>query len=179
MNKIIEFGDWQAEDRVLSLGCGSGWWEVNLMHQKPALELILVDELSAVLNQSDFQETIEYFDKQYGQRLETACQLALCDAAATGLVKGSIDQVWLFNSLHEMEDHVAILAESHRVLRSEGIVIVEEIFAGFPGELHEGCGKALFERHTLFALFEQAGFVFLEETKKDATATYLKFQKEI
>jgi ubiquinone/menaquinone biosynthesis C-methylase UbiE len=179
MNKIIEFGNWDASDTVLSLGCGSGWWEVNLICQNPAQELILVDEQPAVLNQSDLQETIAYFEKQVGVRCDTACQLINCDAAETGLSRDSVDQIWLFNSLHEMENPPAVLRECMRVIVFEGVVIVEEILASFAGKIHEGCGKSLFERAELIELFESTGFVFKGDVQKDDVATYLKFQKEI
>lgn len=179
MNKIIEFGNWDASDTVLSLGCGSGWWEVNLICQNPAQELILVDDQPAVLNQPDLQETIAYFEKQVGVRCETACLLINCDAAETGLSRDSVDQIWLFNSLHEMANPSAVLKECARVLVSEGVVIVEEILAAYAGEIHEGCGKFLFERAELVALFGVEGFAYLGDSRKDDVATYLKFQKEI
>lgn len=179
MNKIIEFGNWDASDTVLSLGCGSGWWEVNLICQNPAHELILVDEQPAVLNQSDFQETIAYFEKQVGVRCDTVCQLINCDAAVTGLLRDSVNQIWLFNSLHEMENPKAVVEECARILVSEGLVIVEEILASYAEEIHEGCGKTLFVREELVKLFDRAGFAFVEDVRKDDVATYLKFQKEI
>jgi ubiquinone/menaquinone biosynthesis C-methylase UbiE len=179
MNKIIEFGNWDASDTVLSLGCGSGWWEVNLICQNPAQELILVDEQPAVLNQSDLQETVAYFEKQVGIRCETACTLINCDAGETGLSHKSVDQIWLFNSLHEMENPKAVVEECARVLVSEGLVIVEEILASYAEEIHEGCGKTLFDREELVKLFDRAGFAFVADVRKDDVATYLKFQKEI
>jgi ubiquinone/menaquinone biosynthesis C-methylase UbiE len=177
MDKIIEFGDWQQTDRILSLGCGAGWWEVNLIHQKPALELILVDYNESVLNQPDFEETLIYFEKQYGQRSETNFQLNTCDASDTRIASETVGQIWILNSLHEMDDQIAVLAECHRVLSSKGTVIVEEVLASRPGEIHAGCGKFLFARETLLGMFEEAGFLFVSEIWKDTEAHYLKFQK--
>lgn len=172
---LFEVGDWTADDCILSLGCGAGWWEINQFIQYEAGELLLLDSNTHVLNQADMDETIEYFEKQFDQRLISPIQLLHADATNIPLGRESVDQIWLLNSLHEMDNPTAVLQEVDRVLKEGGSVIVEEILTG---EIHAGCGKKLFQADELIALFETIDMKLIRRCKKDEEAEYLKFRRE-
>jgi ubiquinone/menaquinone biosynthesis C-methylase UbiE len=172
---LFEVGEWSADDCILSLGCGAGWWEINQVIQNEAGELLLLDPNAHVLNRADIDETIVYFEKQFDQRLISPIQLLHADASSIPLGRESVDQIWLLNSLHEMDHPSAVLQEIDRVLKEDGSVVVEEILTG---EIHTGCGKKLFRADELIALFESIDMKVMRRCKKDKEAEYLKFSRE-
>ena len=172
---LFELGDWSANDGILSLGCGAGWWEINQVIQNEVGELLLLDSNPHTLNRADIDETIVYFEKQFDQRLRSPVQLFHADASNIPLGRESVDQIWLLNSLHEMQHPSAVLKEIDRVLKEGGSVLVEEILTG---EIHAGCGKKLFRADELIALFESIDMKLMRRCKKDVEAEYLKFGRE-
>jgi ubiquinone/menaquinone biosynthesis C-methylase UbiE len=171
---LYEVGEWTAKDCILSLGCGAAWWEIKQTIEREAGELLLLDTNKDVLNWPDLDEAIAYFEEQYGKKATTPATIFHADAAQIPLSDETADQIWLLNSLHELDDLIAILTEIDRVLKAEGSVIVEEILSG---ELHEGCGRRLFTRNEIIDLFESFDLHVVYQTSKDEEADYIKFAR--
>ncbi len=171
---LIEFGGWSDGDCILSIGCGAAWWEIKQIVVQEAGELLLLDYNKDVLNRADVEETIEYFENQAGIRLSTPVQIIHADASAIPLEDESIDQIWLLNSLHEMDEPLEVLNEIDRLLKSDGCIIVEEILSG---GVHEGCGKSLFTIDEISELFSQFDFQIQSKCAKDHAAHYVKFAR--
>lgn len=171
---LFEVGDWSTTDCILSLGCGAAWWEIKQTIEQEAGELLLLDRNKDVLNWSDLQEAITYFEDQYDKKAVTPAQIIHADAADIPLANETADQIWLLNSLHELDDLAAVLAEIDRVLKVDGCVIVEEILTG---GVHEGCGKRLFTRTEIIALFALSDLHVVYQGSKDEEADYIKFSR--
>ncbi len=169
---LYEVGEWTAKDCILSLGCGAAWWEIKQTMEQEAGELLLLDSNKDVLNWPDLDEAIAYFEEQYGKKATTPATIFHADAAQIPLSDETADQIWLLNSLHELDDLKAVLAEIDRVLKTDGCVIVEEILTG---GVHEGCGKRLFTRSEIFNLFAAYNLHVMYEGSKDEEADYIKF----
>ena len=142
------------------------------MAENAAGELLLLDPNKDVLNWPDVEEGLAYFEKHYQTRGGTTIQILHAEASAIPLAAASVDQVWLLNSLHEMEDPASVLNEIDRVLKLDGCVIMEEILTG--GN-HEGCGKRLFKWDELIQLFGEVNMHVDFQTSKDQEADYVKF----
>jgi ubiquinone/menaquinone biosynthesis C-methylase UbiE len=169
---LYEVGEWTAKDCILSLGCGAAWWEIKQTIEQEAGELLLLDRNKDVLNWPDLDEAIAYFEEQYGKKATTPATIFHADAAQIPLSDETADQIWLLNSLHELDDLKAVLAEIDRVLKTDGCVIVEEILTG---GVHEGCGKRLFTRSEIVDLFASHDLHVVYEGSKDEEADYIKF----
>jgi ubiquinone/menaquinone biosynthesis C-methylase UbiE len=102
----------------------------------------------------------------------TPIHIIHAEASAIPLAAASVDQVWLLNSLHEMDDLAAVLTEIDRVLKLDGCVIMEEILSG---GIHEGCGKRLFKLDELIDLFRGVDMHVDFQSSKDHEADYVKF----
>ncbi|MFM6937182.1 MAG: class I SAM-dependent methyltransferase, partial [Aquirufa sp.] len=133
---------------------------------------LLLDPNKDVLNWPDVEEGLSYFENHYQTRVGTPIQILHAEASAIPLAAVSVDQVWLLNSLHEMEDPASVLQEIDRVLKLDGCVIMEEILTG---EIHEGCGKRLFKLDELIQLFRDLDMHVDFQTSKDHEADYVKF----
>lgn len=169
---LFEVAGWSEEDCILSLGCGAAWWEIKQMAENAAGELLLLDPNKDVLNWPDVEEGLSYFENHYQTRVGTPIQILHAEASAIPLAAVSVDQVWLLNSLHEMDDPASVLHEIDRVLKLDGCVIMEEILTG---GIHEGCGKRLFKLGELIELFGEVDMHVDFQTSKDHEADYVKF----
>jgi ubiquinone/menaquinone biosynthesis C-methylase UbiE len=169
---LFEVAGWSEEDCILSLGCGAAWWEIKQMSENAAGEMLLLDPNKDVLNWPDIEEGLQYFENHYQTRVVTPIHIIHAEASAIPLAAASVDQVWLLNSLHEMEDLSAVLTEIDRVLKLDGCVIMEEILSG---GIHEGCGKRLFKLDELIELFRGVDMRVDFQSSKDHEADYVKF----
>ena len=142
------------------------------MAENAAGELLLLDPNKDVLNWPDVEEGLSYFENHYQTRVGTSIQILHAEASAIPLAAASVDQVWLLNSLHEMDDPASVLHEIDRVLKLDGCVIMEEILTG---GIHEGCGKRLFTWEELVQLFREVDMRVDFQTSKDQEADYVKF----
>ena len=167
MKEFYEFGLWQSSDRIASIGCGYGWWEVGLCLHYPAQHLTLVDPL---VNEDDIQDSIEYFTEKTGLTWKTSFELN-----PENLQKK--DQIWVFNAWHEFKDRLEMLAKIKSALNEGGIVIIEEEISKVERLQHEGCGKDLFFEQEIIEEFEQTGLHYVATQVKDDIAIYLKFRK--
>ncbi len=177
MKDILSLVDWNASATVVSLGCGAGWWEVQLMYQKPPKKLILIDSNSVVLNENDLQETFAYFEKVYQKPLTTTVDFYLESVEKTSLPDREADVVFLFNSFHEFDHRENTVQEMYRICKPGGQIFIEEELASPTNQIHAECGKALFLEKELIDLMVKFGFQFLAKTKKDEKASYLTFEK--
>jgi ubiquinone/menaquinone biosynthesis C-methylase UbiE len=177
MKDLFELIDWNSRATVVSLGCGAGWWEVQLMHQKPAQHLLLIDPNPAVLNKYDVQETLVYFEKVFVKPLATSIEFRLESAEKTSLADQQADVIFIFNSFHEFEQREKAVQEMYRICKLGGQIFIEEEIASMPNQVHAECGNTLFFEQELIDLMENYGFQFRSKTKKDEKASYFRFEK--
>jgi hypothetical protein len=167
MKEFYDFGQWKTTDRIASIGCGYGWWEVSLCLHYPAEHLTLVDPL---VEQEDIQDSIDYFTQKTGLLWKTRFELNPENWQ-------NQDQIWVFNAWHEFEDRGEMLVKIKDALNDGGIVIIEEEISKEERLQHEGCGKDLFFELEIIDEFTQAGLHYVATQVKDEVAVYLKFRK--
>ena len=134
----------QPHEKVASLGCGGGLWEVVASFDAQYVEFHLQDINQDLLNVSELQKTIQYFEKQFGRPTNCSFHITIGTPKVTNLPSNYFDKVLLINSFHEFDYQSDRLAECQRILKPNGHLIIEEQLAKYSGELHEGCGKRLF-----------------------------------
>lgn len=167
MKEFYDFGLWKTTDRIASIGCGYGWWEVSLCLHYPAKFLTLVDPL---VEQEDIQDSIDYFTEKTGLNWTTEFEL-------NPEKLQNKDQIWVFNAWHEFEDRSEMLKKITDSLNEGGIVIIEEEISKQDRLQHDGCGRDLFFEPEIINEFEQAGLQYVATKVKDEVAVYLKFRK--
>ena len=98
-----------AGERVLDVGCGTGWLAAGLRRAVPAARVVGCDLSAGMLRQAT---------------VAGAWPLVQADAARLPLRDGALDLVVTRGVLHHLPDLDAALAEWHRVLRPGGAVVV-------------------------------------------------------
>ena len=74
MKELLNFTPWKNTDTLVSLGCGSGWWEINCVIHQPAGQLILVDHDFQALTNEEVSESISYFENTTNKKNTTKIQ---------------------------------------------------------------------------------------------------------
>lgn len=162
---------------TLSIACGSGWWEIKSLFEHPVDKLYLLDKNPEVLNWPDVQEAIAYFEKAYQKPFPAKIELFIQEANNIPLPNHSIQEIWLFNSLHEIQEKEICLKECYRLLEPGGIIFIEEELSLTERRHHEGCHLPLFFLDELTQLMKASGFQFLSSEQKDDKAFYVRYSK--
>lgn len=99
----------RAGERVLDVGCGTGWLAAGLRRAAPAVTAVGADVSAGMLGRA---------------RAAGAWPLLRCEAGRLPLADGSVDVVVCRGVLHHLPDVVAALTEWRRVLRPAGAVVL-------------------------------------------------------
>ncbi len=162
---------------ILSIGCGAGWWEIKSIFENPTDKLFLLDPNPEVLNWPDITDGINYFQKIYQKPFPAEIELFVQEANNIPLPNESLQEIWLLNSLHEIQDAHTCLQECHRLLIPGGTIFIEEEVSFTEQKFHEGCNQPLYFLKDLEQLMKAAGFQLVSTEQKDDKAFYLSFQK--
>ena len=177
MKELLRFAPWKKTDTLVSLGSGSGWWEINCVIQKPAGQLILVDQDIQVLTNEEVGDSISYFESKTQTKNTTTISVKNEDVHALTLENEMADWVFIFNALHEFNQIELVLQEAFRILKKGGQLLIEEEVSISIPLIHEGCGKKLFFTEELMSIVTEAGFEKIDKKQKDEKAIYLLFKK--
>ena len=126
----------QPVERVLDVGCGFGQSLAHLAVRYPGAQMIGADladrALAGVAGKPDSQARVREGVKRWLSRLgvTSARQLPatmplwlVTDAHALAVAGNSIDMVWSNLAAHWFDDPLAAVAEWHRVIRPEGLLM--------------------------------------------------------
>lgn len=167
-------------DTVLELGCGTGFFSE-----------MIADKVKHLVATDLAQEMVDRAREKLAGYSNVEVQLEDCYDTSFG--EGTFDATLLVNLIHIVKDPIAVLKESHRVLKGGGtIVIVDATGYGMTFRKKIGMGIRYMKRFRkptpygrnlspdgLAGIVRQAGFV-VEESKligKDTKAVCLRGKK--
>jgi len=177
MKELLRFAPWKNTDTLVSLGSGSGWWEINCVIHQPAGQLILVDQDIQILTNEEVGDSISYFESKSQIKNTTTISVKNEDVHALTLENEIADWVLIFNALHEFKQINLVLKEAFRILKKGGQLLLEEEVSITIPLIHEGCGKKLFYTEELITIVAEAGFKWVDKNQKDEKAIYILFKK--
>lgn len=177
MKELLKFTPWKNTDTLVSLGSGSGWWEINCVIHQPAGQLILIDHDVQVLSNEEVGESISYFETKTQKKNTTTVLVKNEDVKTLTLASEIADLVLIFNALHEFKQIDLVLKEAFRILKKGGQLFIEEEVSISTPLIHAGCGRKLFFTEELIALLATSGFEMVDKKQKDEKAIYLLFKK--
>jgi ubiquinone/menaquinone biosynthesis C-methylase UbiE len=154
--------NFQPNQKVASVGVGGGLWEVMMGFENENVSFHLQEIDPQLLNVIELNQTIQYFEKQYGKPTTCNFSITIGTKFHTNLPTQYFDKVLLINSFHEFEQQQIMLLECKRILKPSGQLIIEEQLAQYSGELHEGCAKRLFLENEILEFFIKNGFLLYE-----------------
>lgn len=155
---MFKFHNILPQDRIASVGCAGGLWEIAWSFELNQVEFHLQEIDKGLLNETEVKNTIKYFEKQYNKTLNCSFEITIGTSTDTNLPTKYFDKVFLINSFHEFEHQAIMLNECRRILKINGQLIIEEQLAKHSQELHKGCGKKLFLELELIETVKKSGF---------------------
>jgi len=177
MKELLRFAPWKNTDTLVSLGSGSGWWEINCVIHQPAGQLILVDQDIQILTNEEVGDSISYFESKSQIKNTTTISVKNEDVHALTLENEMANWVLIFNALHEFKQINLVLKEAFRILKKGGQLLLEEEVSITIPLIHEGCGKKLFFTEELITIVAEAGFKWVDKKQKDEKVIYILFKK--
>jgi len=108
----------QAPASVLDVGSGTGWGTRQLGERYPAAHIIALDIAMGMLQAS--RGTASWWTKLFAGNTR---QYVCADMEALPLKAGSMDMVWSNLALQWCNDLPATLAELHKVLKTDGLLM--------------------------------------------------------
>ncbi|MFC2005360.1 class I SAM-dependent methyltransferase [Chloroflexota bacterium] len=141
LRKWQQFSLVQEGQTFLDYGCGTGDFTI------PAAKIVATRGKVYALDY--FPRQLEIVEEQSKKEGLTNIETIL-STNQTGLPDESIDVIWMCDVLHEIKERRAVLEDSHRVLRREGILAI-----------HDGMREKILDYSTgLFSLTEREGKFF-------------------
>ena len=149
--------------RIVDLGCSRGDSFAGLRARYPAAEIVGIDLVPAMLANND--PAAVGWRRWLGLARQNGPLRLAADAAHVPLVAGSVDLLWSNLLLHWLDDPLPAIAEAHRLLEVDGLLMfstfgpdtLKELRAGFAdgrdhtqrfidmhdlGDMLVGCGFA-------------------------------------
>ncbi|HEX2609138.1 MAG TPA: methyltransferase domain-containing protein, partial [Flavisolibacter sp.] len=158
----FDFLQVQEQDTIVDLGAASGWYEgvFSAYSSLSQLTFILVDLNEKCLSVSKVDSMKRYYESVKKAPITNKFVLVKNTPDSLYLLPASFKKVWLMNTFHELEDRNALLRQIKEVLLPGGEIVVLDVVAQKPGQLHGGCHKPLATQEEIRQAFEQNGFSF-------------------
>lgn len=117
ITRLLELG---AHGRVLDIGCGPGHIPLQLVSQKPELQVVGVDLSVNMLKIAEEHKAV----CAHGDQVE----FVIADAKGLDFPDDSFDTVCSNSILHHIPDPVPFLREAWRVLKPGGVFLIRDLF---------------------------------------------------
>lgn len=165
LNWQFAFLKLQERDTVVDIGAASGWFEGAYSAASPLqhLHFVLVDIDSACLNTEKVNQMIGHYAALKGAPITHGFELVHNTPDSLFLPAATYGKAWLLNVLHEVDKKEKLLADIRSILREGGELVILELSPQYPGQLHGGCKKPLWDLAQWRAVLEGNGFHFVEE----------------
>lgn len=177
MEKSINTFAFEPNEVIASIGASGGVWELYFASQTDNLTFYLQDIDETLCNQEEIEEGIAFYQKLLGKTIVGKIIPVIGTEHKTNLPYNTFDKVLIINSFHEFKNPDKILQDLVKVLKTKGILFIEEQLAQYEGEIHEGCLKPLYLERALIAFVEKQGFELREIVDKGNEVKIFSFWK--
>ena len=144
-------------DTIADIGTADGWFIAALSTFSDSLIFYLEDIDSAVWNRPAFDSAVSHFARI--QQKDISHQFHYSNGAdtSTGLPHGVFHKVLIIDTYHHFRYRGAMLADAVLLLKPGGKIVVVEALSRRPGDVHHGCGEAIFSEQEIISDLEAQG----------------------
>ncbi|MHA8052815.1 class I SAM-dependent methyltransferase [Aquirufa sp. OSTEICH-129A] len=176
MKQLMDHFTWNPSDTLISIGCGSAWWEVNLLIHRPCGKIILVDTQVDVLNEEAVEDSIQYFKEKTALPFYPKFEVHNLPLNQLALDPQSIDGIFIFNAWHEFDQIEELIQAMKQLIKPSGWIILEEELSIQKREIHEGCGKKLYFQEEIDQQMASKQFQLRQKVPKEKHSFYLEYR---
>ncbi len=177
MQFSLEVYQFQKGEKIASVGAGGALWEVGFGFECDEICIYVQDINPELITPNEINDSIASLEKIYKKPFKSTIYSVVGSATKTHLPDNFFDKILIINSLHEFEYAAKIISDLRTKLIKGGKIFVEEQLASFTKEIHQGCGKLLFTKIELIALFKKNGFVCKNTFIRNKNVSIFCFEK--
>lgn len=166
-------------ENVASIGVSNGYLEVNIAAFVDSVNWTLQDIDSTCLNQIEFNQVLNYFEKLNGKPIKGEFSLIVGEEEKTNLLNNNYDRILLVNVFHELTNKEAIMKDISELINSNGEIVISENIAKKKGQLHNGCGHVRLYEPDFLMEMQKFNFRLIKETadRNIPSLKYYTFKK--
>lgn len=157
----------QDGDTLVDIGSGYGEANINLAIAQPGVHQILIDTNREFLNERNIQKLKKKIDRKTRRDYVFSYEIFHNNADTIPLPSGTFKKVLYRKTLHELGNVPKMMAETRRILREDGELIIIEANPLKPGEIDLGCKRKHLSVEDITKLVSAEGFIFTERIREN------------
>lgn len=151
----------QKNDTIASIGAGWGRWEVAYGTLMDGLVFYLEDINDEMLYPAQLDFNLRYYTLLKGGPVLSDYYIQIGTLISTQLPSNFFDKVLVINAFHEFSQIDEMIRDMNRILKDDGVLLLNEFDAFEPGEKHMGCGNRIYTKTEIIDIFNRHGFELL------------------
>ena len=148
----------QEDDTIASIGAGWGRWEVAYGSLMDGLVFYLEDINEEMLNPAQLDFNLRYYTLLKGGPVLSDYYIQIGTLKSTQLPSKFFDKVLVINAFHEFSHIDEMIRDINRILRDDGVLLLNEFDAFEPGDTHMGCGNRIYTKEEIIDIFGKHDF---------------------
>ncbi len=177
--RVNDFGI-QNGDVIADVGAASGWLDGIYSVLVDSVTFYVQDIDTHYLDQTQLNNVVEFYSKQRLTPQTNQFHMVLGTEESTRLPEGTFDKIIIYNTLHEIENPDAIVADLSTKLKQGGKILIFDEFSSFYKKIiHPGCMIVGSEVKDVVSTFNEQGF-YLTRMKEpeNSVLNCLTFEKD-
>lgn len=155
--------DCKSHETIASIGAGNGEFEAMISMFTDSINWYIEDIDSSCLNQNNFKRILKYFKRLKKGPVNGSFHLVIGEKDDPHLPEHSFDRVIMVNVYHELDNPAPLMHNILPLLKPRGELVISEVMARKPGELHANCGKPRLDEHYFLGMMRVYGYKLVEE----------------
>lgn len=148
----------QQGDTIASIGAGWGRWEVAYGTMMDGLVFYLEDINDEMLYPAQLDFNLRYYTLLKGKPVLSDYYIQIGTLRSTQLPSKFFDKVLVINAFHEFSHIDEMIRDLGRILKDDGVLLLNEYDAFEPGDKHVGCGNRIYTKEEIINIFSKHNF---------------------
>lgn len=161
---IAETSGFSAGDTIADIGTADGWFAAAVSAFTDSLTFYLEDIDSSAWDQEGFLQAVRYFSAMNNASPSHQYRYVRGTEKKTGLAPNKYNKVLIVDTYHHFTHRYEMLSDARSLLTYGGKILIFEVLARKPGDIHHGCGSRIFSEEEIVADLRSLGMK-LERTR--------------
>jgi ubiquinone/menaquinone biosynthesis C-methylase UbiE len=145
-------------DTIASIGAGWGRWEVAYGAMMDSLVFYLEDINDEMLYPAQLDFNLRYYTLLKGGPVLSDYYIQIGTLEQTNLPSYFFDKVLIINAFHEFSHIDEMIRDINRILKDDGLLLLNEFDAFESGDTHMGCDNRIYTWEEINDMFSDHNF---------------------